>query len=125
MLAGKATVDKLKKTTISGYKRIIDKYLIPEFGSNRLQDLKAAQIQRYFIEKSEKLSGKTLHQHYVILSAMCEEAVRQDILPKNPVKKVRPPRVLRKEVAAYPLTSSFIFLPSRFQSTLPRGERHF
>jgi hypothetical protein len=32
---------------------------------------------------------------------MCEEAVRQDILSKNPVKKVRPPRVIRKEISAY------------------------
>jgi len=53
-LNAKAAVDKLKKTTISGYKRIIDKYLLPEFGSIKLQELKAAQIQRYFVEKSKK-----------------------------------------------------------------------
>jgi hypothetical protein len=60
-IEGKAAIEKRKQTTIVGYMRVIDKYLIPAFGDKKLQDLKATEIQQYFIEKASTLSGKTLH----------------------------------------------------------------
>src|SRR4249920_34406 len=47
-----------RQTTYDTYKHVIDDKLIPAFGSIRLQELKAADVKRYYTE--QKLSSSTL-----------------------------------------------------------------
>lgn len=53
------------------------------------------------VEGKTALSDKTISEHHRLLSSMLTTAVQWQIIPSNPCNRVKPPRVKRKEAAAY------------------------
>lgn len=88
----------IARTTRYGYQSIINKHIKPAFGTVELQSLTPQRIQHYYAEKMKYLSPNSIKKHHNLLMDACSEAVRQDIMRTNPVEKVRPPRVIRREI---------------------------
>ena len=95
-------------TTISGYKDIINGYLVPAFGRVKLKDLTTLSLQKYYnslYERSplsgEPLSAKTVRNIHVLFSSALQRAVQLDILKKNPAQNIELQKVKRFHSEVY------------------------
>ena len=86
-------------TTRDRYDRIVRKHLVPALGHLRLQELRPDHIAAV---KSQWLTGEnstgdkplansTVHQHLVVLGAALDQAVRQQLIVRNPLDSVTIP----------------------------------
>jgi len=95
-------------TTVSGYRDIIDGYLLPEFGRIKLKDLTTLALQKYYNSLYEKsplsnkpLSAKTVRNIHVLFSSVLQKAVQLDILKKNPAQNIELRKVKRYHSEVY------------------------
>ena len=101
------TFDK-KYSTLKGYKAQINKHIRPGIGKYNLSQLNPMILQRFFNhlsepnEKGKVLSPKSIKNVYIILSGILEQAVENEMISKNPSKKVKLPKVYNKQIT--PLT---------------------
>ena len=101
------TFDK-KYSTLKGYKAQINKHIRPGIGKYNLRQLNPMILQRFFNhlsepnEKGKVLSPKSIKNVYIILSGILEQAVENEMISKNPCKKVKLPKVYNKQIT--PLT---------------------
>lgn len=73
------------ETTIAGYRGIAQAHLLPFFEGKRLADIKPDDIQAYF--NSIRGNSKSMSiQSKAILSGMFDNATRNEILEKNPMR---------------------------------------
>jgi integrase len=94
--------------TYERYDEIVRNYLAPELGSTMLPKLKPLHIQSFYSKllASGRRDGKgglsaqtVLHCHRV-LNAALKQAVRWQLLARNPAEAVQPPRPERTEMRA-------------------------
>lgn len=90
-----------KAKTISFYNDTI-KNITAYFAGRNMQKITPAEIQKFIIYlRTEKgFSPRNVHHHYRTLNMIFSYAVRQEILLKNPMDKVDPPKLTRKEIDA-------------------------
>jgi integrase len=94
----------LRKTTIDGYKRIIEKHLLPNLGNIELQNLNSNHIDNFYAQKqkSGKLDGtgglapRTLMYIHRVLNQAIEHAVKKKIISRNAVKDITNKPKLKK-----------------------------
>lgn len=67
--------------TYNAYKHVIEHKLIPSLGGIRLQELKAADIKRYYTES--KLSPSTLAQHHAIIHGALRAGALEGLVVRN------------------------------------------
>lgn len=100
----------LRKTTVDGYRIIIEKHLIPDLGSIKLSRLKPLHIQDYYSRaiksgradgKGKELSATTVLHHHRLLHRAFETAVRWQLLGRNICDAVDPPRAKRYRGQVY------------------------
>lgn len=84
--------------TYTNYESICRLYIKPKLGKARLQELRRAQCQE-FVNGLTK-SPKYIHNIVGVLSATLQEAVRMEIIPKNPAADLDMPRIIRKAPVA-------------------------
>lgn len=82
-------------------------YLLPLIGGIRLLDLNAEVIERAMLRllvgggrEGRPLSGTTANGAFVTLKQVLDDAVRKDVMPRNPCERVIPPRKDTAEKAA-------------------------
>jgi len=63
------------------YQTVVTKWLVPALGSLRLQQLKAADIKRYYT--AQTLSPSTLAQHHAILHGALKAAMLDGLVARN------------------------------------------
>ena len=92
-----------QQATIYGYQQMIDNHILPALGSISIQQLKPKQIQQYYtmLMTEKGLSPNSARKHHDLLKTAFKLAVKQDILISNPVEKVDPPKIIRKEIRYY------------------------
>ena len=101
------TFDK-KYSTLKGYKAQINKHIRPGIGKYNLSQLNPMILQRFFNhlsepnEKGKVLSPKSIKNVCIIVSGILEQAVENEMISKNPCKKVKLPKVYNKQIT--PLT---------------------
>ena len=90
-----------KPKTISFYNDTT-KNITAYFVGCNMQKITPAEIQKFIIYlRTEKgFSPRNVHHHYRTLNMIFAYAVRQDVLLKNPMDKVDPPKLVRKEIDA-------------------------
>jgi len=83
----------LRPATVSLYEIVVRRHLQPEMGSVRLDRLTVAQVQGMLRRLSENglAPGPVGHVRAVLRSAL-NEAVRQELVPRNVASLARPPR---------------------------------
>ena len=101
------TFDK-KYSTLKGYKAQINKHIRPGIGKYNLSQINPMILQRFFNhlsepnEKGKVLSPKSIKNVYIILSGILEQAVENEMISKNPCKKVKLPKVYNKQLQRRP-----------------------
>lgn len=90
------------ESTVYGYRNMASCHILPELGRLRLEELTPLCIQAYLLKKLDSgLSPNTVLKHYVLLSSALRQAVRLDLLPRNPMERVDPPKKLATHYTFY------------------------
>ncbi|MGE7890512.1 tyrosine-type recombinase/integrase [Bacillus cereus] len=84
---------RVRETTFTNYKRAINSRIIPVLGSHKLKELKPLHGQRFVKSLiDEGLSPKYIEYIFTVLKGSLEDAVRWELLFKNPFQHVEIPR---------------------------------
>ncbi len=98
---------KVTTKTFERYEEIVRLHLIPNLGQRRLQKLRSLHIQSYLAEALQRgrkdgreggLSPQTIRHHHRVLHLALKQAVRWQLLTRNPADEVDPPRVPHREM---------------------------
>jgi integrase len=96
-----AAKPRLRERTYDDYSAKLESYVRPRIGAQRLSDLRALDIQAMYSCMTErKLSARTIRYTHAILSSALKQAVRWNMLARNPCDAVELPRMERKEMHA-------------------------
>lgn len=96
-----------RPSTVAMYAHILD-VILPHFEGIPLQEITGIKITQYLrwlrndyrTKYGKPLSDKTIKHHYNLLGMIFGYAEKQDIIIKNPMRKVAPPKVEKKSVDA-------------------------
>ena len=96
-----------RPATIAMYTNIL-KLILPRFEAVPLHEITGIQISQYLTwlrneyrtNRGKPLAEKSIRHHYNILSLIFNYAEKQDVIEKNPMKKVDAPKVSKKAVDA-------------------------
>jgi integrase len=93
----------VKQSTLENYAYIARLHIIPELGRVKLRALKSRDVRRHYREKLDVgLSPRTVQIIHTVLRKALQQAVRDDVLPRNVCDAVTAPRQTKKEMQ--PLT---------------------
>lgn len=98
----------LSPTTYRGYKRIVDTELKPALGFTKLGELSPLQVQGFLADAlehpskrdGERRSPRTVLRFYLVLNKSLNQAVRWQLIPRNPCSLVDPPKAPHIEMRA-------------------------
>ena len=83
----------LRPATVSLYEMVVRRHLQPEMGSVRLDRLTVAQVQGMLSRLSESgLAPRSVGHVRAVLRSALNEAMRQELVPRNVASLARPPR---------------------------------
>ena len=89
----------VRPRTLEGYHGIIETHLKPAFGSVKLADLGAHQVQAYYATRIRSgLSAQTVLHIHRLLSQTLKQAVRWQMLHRNVLEDISPPPRRRPEM---------------------------
>lgn len=104
----KISVDEI---TYKGYQWVSEAHILPYFTSKKIKlcDISRKHIQDYINYKFENgrldnkggLSPKTLKEHKLIINSVLKEAVKNDLISKNPCEFVKLPSIQHREPTFY------------------------
>lgn len=104
----------LRKTTVDGYRVIIETHLIPALGHIKLAKLRPMHIQEYYSKamksgradgKGKELSPTTVLHHHRMLRRALQTAIKWQLLARNICDAVEPPRAKRYKASVYDETA--------------------
>lgn len=98
----------LAPKTLDSYRGIVDAHLVPALGSLELTALRPSHIQALYarmrvsgrVDGSGGLSARTVVRYHQVLHAALHQAVRWQLLVRNPADSVEPPKADRRELRA-------------------------
>ena len=74
------------QATATRYKSIVKSAILPRLGSLILQHVNPGQIQKYADQRLMEVAPATVRQELHVLSAMYREALKRELVTRNPVK---------------------------------------
>lgn len=94
--------------TFERYEEIVKKHLVPNLGHHVLAKLQPLHNQAYYSQALQNgrrdgkggLSAQTVLHHHRILREALQQAVKWQLLARNPADAVEPPRPKRREMRA-------------------------
>ena len=95
---------KVAPSTLQRYMGIVEQHLIPALGRLRLRDLRPAHIQAAYAAfgrrdgRGAALSAKTIREHHAVLREALNQAIRWQLMGRNPALAVSPPRPERRDM---------------------------
>lgn len=102
-----AAKPRVAARTFERYSELVDKHLSPGLGAIKLAKLRPMDIQEYYakalasghLKGKGGLSARTVHHLHRVLSQALRQAVRWQLIARNPCEAVDPPKPARKEIA--------------------------
>ena len=96
-----------RPSTVAMYTNIL-KVILLKFNAEPIHEITSLQISQYLswlhkdyrTPRGQPLAEKSIRHHYNILGMIFGFAEKQEVIQKNPMKRVDPPKVSRKEVDA-------------------------
>ena len=96
-----AAKPRLRERTFDDYSDKLDRYVRPVLGAHKLSDVRSFDVQAiYSAMASRSLSPRTIRYTHAILASALKQAVRWNMLSRNPCDAVELPRMERKEMKA-------------------------
>ena len=71
---------------------VMQSHVLPEFGNTKLEDLSKFHLQTFLNKLAKRYSESVVDKAYTYLRAAFEEALENDYLSKNPMRKVEMPK---------------------------------
>lgn len=93
--------EKVKPTTAENYRFLLDRYILPKFGSQLLKDLTSVKIEKMLIDLIQEHSESTVRLVSIVLAQGLERAVKDRLLPLNPAKGIERPKGKKRTVTPY------------------------
>ena len=88
-------------TTLREYRRIVDKVLKPEFGSIKLAELSAQDLDRLYAKLTKKGNkANTVRRVHALIGAALHQAEKWDLVERNVARRATPPPVHASQVTA-------------------------
>jgi integrase len=102
----------VKMGTVGTYRQIYNAYVSPVFGKKQLRDIRTDNIQRFYNwMAAEDYSNNTLQNCRAVLNGAFQQAVKNEIIQKNPVSNATLPRNNKKrEISVMTLKEQKLFL---------------
>lgn len=92
---------RVRARTFDDYDALLKRYVREPLGAIKLADLRAIDIQKVYQSMQErKLSPRVVRYTHAVLSSALKQAVKWDMLHRNPASAVDLPRMVRKEMRA-------------------------
>jgi len=95
----------LAKTTVYGYRQIIENHIVPTLGGLQLQKVRPHHIQSYIKEKlsdvNNKLSPNSIRKHIDLLKTVFKFAIKQELIIRNPIDGIEAPKIRVREKSVY------------------------
>jgi integrase len=98
-----------KESSRSRTVRNVENYVLAAFGDSRLDAIDKFQVQTHLNALAAKFSRSVVQKARVYLKAILEEAVEQDLLAKNPARRLEMPET-RRPSARFLLESEIVEL---------------
>ena len=108
------TIKKLSPRTLETYNDAAARYIVPELGKIKIADLTPKMLVDYFFRLANrpsarknndgterKISGRTQLKIYRLLSVVLVSAYKWELIPRNPLEKVTPPKVEKLKATLY------------------------
>lgn len=93
--------NRLREHTFEGYKNWLDRYARPTLGEKKIANLKPMDIQSLYSEMIGRgLRSRSVEYTHAILRTALKQAVKWNIIMRNPCDLVELPRKERKEMKA-------------------------
>lgn len=100
---------ELKTTTTYSMKQTISKYVLPDLGDKKINEVTTLQLQEFFsnlrnkdnFNLTGKISDKTVYRVYKVMRNMFNRAVDWEFIEKNPLNKVKIKKVKYTETSIY------------------------
>ena len=89
----------VKAGTVGVYQQNYNAYIRKVFGCKQMRDIRTDQIQRFYNVMSQRFSHNTLEVCRAVLNGMYTQAVRNEIIQKNPVTNAVLPRDNKRHTA--------------------------
>jgi len=91
---------KVRTATFVQYNQIIRDYVVPHIGMIRVVDLRTDHIQRLYQHLLElKVSVSVVRKTHTILHSALQQALRTDLIFRNPVSTAQPPSLPPTEIS--------------------------
>jgi len=102
---------RVRQRTFEDYTDLLKRYVRKPLGAIKLADLRALDIQRlYKTMQDRELSPRVVRYTRAVLSSARKQAVKWDMIVRNPATLVELPRMERKEMKALTAEESSRFL---------------
>lgn len=85
------------EATIKEYNYILNKYLVPYFGNDYIDKIKREDIQKLQSNLLENNHIELAHKCIRYMRTICNEAIIDDYLIKNPCLNIKEPKLVHKE----------------------------
>lgn len=92
---------RVRERTYQGYEELLKLHIRPKLGVKRLCDIQPMDIQEvYSAMQAKGLSAQTIYHAHKVLTSPLKQAVKWNMLSRNPASCVELPRIQRKEMHA-------------------------
>ncbi len=106
-----------KYATVVRYKSLFKNHYKNEFGYRYIDTLTPQELQKFIVEKSEKLSEEYVRSLYNFLLVLYGYAEKYEYIKENPIKKVEPPRQPRSVAVKIYSKEELEMLHNRLKTT--------
>lgn len=108
---------QVKENTFHNYVLALKAYVFPRFGKMRLRDIKPFDVQKLLNDLENR--GRSQELVYVLLKAVFDFAVAEDLLVKSPMALIRKPRHETKHGEALTVEEEQKFINECISSNRP------
>ncbi|MFE5864255.1 tyrosine-type recombinase/integrase [Streptomyces virginiae] len=99
-----------KRTTYAKYETHVRLYLVPLLGKKRLESLGVADVRRALVQLQKQTSAATAKESHRVLRTAIAAACREELVSRNVVMLVEPPKVQVRELSPWELDETLDFL---------------
>jgi len=92
-----------KPSTKYDYETSLRLHINPTFGKRKLNSIKPSDIALWQNKLLEKLQPRRVRQIRAVLNGIFEDAMRDEIIDKNPISRVKTPKIEKVEITPFTL----------------------
>jgi len=93
-LGGEAR-NEVREITLRGYLYLLEKYVFPEFGAKKLDELNSQEISAFLVRLRTKVSASQTNHVRAAMSRIFQSALSHQLISDNPIRRTK--RMRRKE----------------------------